>query len=62
MGRGGGVVAMLLAVWWQPLLALAALFLSRVGLSTRAYCLVFGRDWYVVSNGGFCRLRLAPRR
>lgn len=49
-------------IWWEPLVALCAIPLGRVGLVTRAYCLVVGHDWFVLSNGGFCRLRLAPRR
>lgn len=48
-------------VWWEPLLAVCILLLGRVGLLSRAYGLVFGNNWYVLSNGGFCRLRLAPR-
>jgi hypothetical protein len=47
-------------VWWEPLLALCILLLGRFGLLSRAYCLVFGNNWYVLSKGGFCRLRLAP--
>ena len=62
MGRSATVLSTVGAVWWKPLLAVSALGLGRFGLHRRAYCLVFGSDWFVVSNGGFCRLRLAPRR
>lgn len=47
-------------VWWEPLLALCILLLGRFGMLPRAYCFVFGPNWFVLSNGEFCRLRLAP--
>ena len=55
------VLTVLGAVWWAPILAICALLLGRAGVSGRVRCLVIGHDWYVLSNGGFCRLRLAPR-
>jgi hypothetical protein len=47
-------------LWWEPCLALGILLLGRFGLLPRAYRFVFGSNWCVISNGGFCRLRLAP--
>ena len=48
-------------LWWEPVLAPCILLLGRFGLLSRIYRFVFGPNWYVLSNGGFCRLRLAPR-
>jgi hypothetical protein len=49
-------------VWWEPILALCALLLGRFMLPSRAYCVVFGHNWIVIHNGGYCRLYLAPHR
>ncbi len=58
----GRAYAAIKAVWWGPMVAICALLLGRVGLVSRAYCIVVGHDWSVLSNCSFCRLRLAPQR
>ncbi|GEM_PF-4208591 len=50
------------AWWWNPILAGCAVLLGKAGLVTRAYAIVFGNDWYVVTNGEFSHLRMVPRR
>ena len=48
------------AIWWSPLVALTALVLGRFVPLSRAYCLVFGPNWIVIYNAGFCRIAMAP--